>query len=161
MVADGSDAGLPSDGGKQFSSRKMPKVKVGRLTVLVENPKGSIRAGRTLAGEEWRSQMPHHYGFINGVVGADGDELDAFVGPNTASRTVYVINQNEPTTGEFDEHKVMLGFDSGDDALQCYEDAYQEGWQGFDSMYEMSMNEFYDWIRNGDLSQPAGKTIAK
>ena len=157
MIADGSSAGLPEQGGKEFSARKMPKIKVGRLTILVENPKGSIRAGRTLAGEDWRSQMPHHYGFINGVIGADGDELDAFVGPNLTSRRVYVINQIEPTTGDFDEHKVMLGFDDDDSALECYEQAYQEGWKGFDSMYEMSMQEFYDWIRNGDLMEPASK----
>lgn len=150
-IGDTSSAGLIAEGGAQWTQRAMPKIRVSRLTVFVENPKGSIRAGTTLAGEDWRSLMPAHYGYINGVIGADGDELDAFVGPDPQSKKVWVINQIEPTTGEFDEHKVMLGFNSEDEALQCYREAFQKGWEGFSSIHEFDMDEFRIWMRSADL----------
>jgi len=98
--------------------------------------------------------MPHHYGYIKGVAGADGDELDCFVGPNLKSDQVFVINQNDPKTGEFDEHKCMLGFDAPEDAKAAYQSSYQDGWQGFGDMIPMSMADFKAWV-----SDPNGCTM--
>ncbi len=131
-------------------SYKLPKIKVGGMICAIENPRGTIRQGTTIDGVEWSSTMPHHYGYIKGVMGADGDELDCFVGPNLQSDRVYVINQN--IDGEFDEHKCMLGFDGPHQAKAAYEAAYQPGWDGFDSMVDCSIDEFKNWTKAGDTT---------
>lgn len=161
-TADTNQAGLPERGGAQFSHRAMPKIRVGRMTLIIENPKDTIRAGATLAGEEWRSVMPHHYGYIAGTTGADGDEVDAFMGPEQGSRIVYVINQIEPSTGQFDEHKVMFGFTTPEAARGAYEAAFQKGWTGFHSMVQFNdLEEFRQWLRSSDLEQPCGVDLPR
>jgi hypothetical protein len=151
-----SETGLPDSGmGAKYSHRNMPKVKMGRMTISIENRKGTVRSGETLEGKAWSTLMPHHYGYINGVEGADGDELDAFVGPNTKSRLVVVINQVEPTNREFDEHKVMFGFNSEEEALEAYAMSYQKDWDGYDShVVFQDLESFREWMRSADLSAP-------
>jgi hypothetical protein len=53
-------------------------------------------------------------------VGVDKDHLDAYVGPSPESEIVYIVNQNDPVTGDFDEQKVMLGFNSEAEAKAAY-----------------------------------------
>ena len=139
----------PNDGAR------LPKLKFQGLMITIENPRGTIRRGTTLDGEEWKSKMPHHYGFIRGVTGADGDELDCFVGPNPAAPFAYVVNQKEPTNGEFDEHKVMLGFDSPEEAKDAYLAAYQAGWDGYDGMISIPMDEFKHRLKDQLWNRPA------
>lgn len=132
------------------------KTKYQGMNIGVENPRGTIRKGMNLDGGTWSAKMHHHYGFIKGVMGADGDYLDCFVGPNAASDKVFVINQNNPSDGAFDECKVMLGFDDADAAKKGYLDSFNQGWNGFDSMIDMSMDQFKQWIK-GDCT---GKCIS-
>jgi phage-related protein (TIGR01555 family) len=132
------------------------KTKFQGLNIGVENPRGTIRKGMNLDGSQWQAKMSHHYGFIKNVMGADGDFLDCFVGPNAASDKVYVVHQNDPNTGQFDECKCMLGFDSEDDAKKGYFDSFNQGWNGFDNIVELSMDEFKQWIK-GDCTIPLDK----
>ncbi|WP_333981856.1 hypothetical protein, partial [Pseudomonas aeruginosa] len=78
---------------------ELQRIKVNGITTLIENPRGSIRQGKD---GSWRVQMKHHYGFIKGTKGADGDEVDCFVGPNLGSKRVFVVNQVNKE-GQFDE----------------------------------------------------------
>lgn len=39
----------------------------------------------------------------------------------------YVIDQIDPKTGSFDEHKVMIGFRARDLAIAAYDAAYPDG----------------------------------
>lgn len=138
---------LPSVGGMSDTvdstePHKLPKMRMHGLNLAIENPRGSIRRGTRFDGTSWQAQMKHHYGFIKGVMGADGDELDCFVGPNLNSTQVHVINQNDPGTGQFDEHKVMLGFDSPEEAKAGYTASYDASWAGYDSMVSMDVNQF-------------------
>jgi hypothetical protein len=64
--------------------------------------------------------MNYSYGYIRGTVGVDKDHLDCYVGPNPESEMVYIVNQNDPVTGKFDEQKVMLGFSSEEEAKAAY-----------------------------------------
>lgn len=132
---------------------RLPKMKVQGFNVVIENPKSSIRSGQALDGTLWRSMMPCHYGYIKGVMGADGDELDAFVGTDPTFPVIYVINQICPETGEFDEHKCMMGFNSPESARAAYDEAYSKDWKGFHSLVIMRINDFKWWIK-GDLSGP-------
>lgn len=130
---------------------KHPKMKVSGLMLSIENPRGTVRQGMDLNGKQWAQKMSHHYGFIRGVGGADGDELDCFVGPNLGSTMVFVINQNDPASGEFDEHKCMLGFDSIEDATAAYHAAYSTDWKGFGNAVQMGMDEFKHWLKSIDV----------
>jgi phage-related protein (TIGR01555 family) len=138
----------------QMEPHKLPKMKMNGLVLAIENARGSVRRGSNLDGTNWEAKMRHHYGFIKGVIGADGDELDCFVGPNLQSDKVFVVNQNDTNTGEFDEHKCMLGFDDGDSAKEGYMASFNPGWSGFDSIHELSMQDFKNWMRDGNCTLP-------
>jgi hypothetical protein len=45
---------------------------------------------------------------------------NCYVGPNPESEIVYIVNQNDPVTGKFDEQKVMLGFKNEEEAKEAY-----------------------------------------
>jgi hypothetical protein len=115
--------------------------KIHGLKVSIENRKGSTRSGVDKDGHEWSIKMHADYGRIRGSVGADGDLLDCYVGPNPESTRVFVIHQNDPTTGAYDEDKVMLGFDSPEEAKALYLKQYDRpGF--FGSMEETDIDTF-------------------
>jgi Inorganic Pyrophosphatase len=58
--------------------------------------------------------LPCGYGEIVGTNGQDGMALDCYVGSDLESDLVFVVDQLNAATGEFDEHKLFIGFD--DDA---------------------------------------------
>ncbi len=92
------------------------------MQISIENRKGSKRHWHDPHnGESGSTTMKHAYGYIRMTEGADGDHVDVYVGPNRHSRKVYVVNQmKKPDFKEFDEQKVMLGFDSAKDAKAAY-----------------------------------------
>jgi hypothetical protein len=96
------------------------RTKIHGMEISIENKKGSTRSGTDKDGHEWHTKMHYDYGYIRGTVGVDKDHLDAYVGPNQKSNVVYIVNQNDPVTGKFDEQKVMLGFDNEDEAKAAY-----------------------------------------
>lgn len=124
------------------------------LNLTIENPQGSVRSGVTKEGQKWETQLANHYGYIKRTEGADGDQVDTFVGPNPESQNVFIVNQIDPTTGAFDEHKVMLGFDSAKEAEDAYHANYQQGWEGMGTIEEMPMDEFKQWLKEGDTAAP-------
>lgn len=138
----------------KMDASAMPKMKLHGMIMHIENPRNSVRRGNSVDGE-WSIKMPHHYGFIKGTHGADGDEMDCFIGTNLQSKRVFVVNQNDNHSGEFDEHKCMLGFDSPEDAKAAYDSSYGNGWRGFDSIHELTVDEFKTWLQ-GDCSAAYG-----
>lgn len=132
----------------------MPKMKINGHICLLENPRGSIRRGNSVDGG-WQTTMPHHYGFIKGTNGADGDEVDCFIGNNPKSKKIFIINQNDNHSGEFDEHKVMFGFDTAEEAESGYKSAYDSKWNGFGSIHEVDIETFKQWLQ-GECNEPFG-----
>ncbi|WP_162199179.1 hypothetical protein, partial [Xanthomonas pisi] len=53
------------------------------------------------------------------------------------------------------EHKCMLGFDSAEEAKEAYQASFGNGWNGFDSIHELDVNSFKEWLK-GDCSQAYG-----
>jgi hypothetical protein len=96
------------------------RAKVQGMDISIENKKGSVRSGTDKDGHEWHSVMRYDYGYIRGTVGVDKDHVDCYIGANPESEIVYIVNQNDPVTGDFDEQKVMLGFKSEADAKAAY-----------------------------------------
>jgi len=88
------------------------------LTIHVENKPGSVREGKN-----WQTEMKLPYGEILSTRGTDGDKLDVYVGPWRDAENAFIIHQNRvggPRDGKYDEDKVMLGFDSAEQAKAAY-----------------------------------------
>lgn len=88
--------------------------------IAIENRKGSVRSGTTDDGKKWRTEMKHPYGYIRGTHGADGEEVDCYVGPKKDATHAHVVHQHKPDGTGYDEDKVMLGFDSKAEARKAY-----------------------------------------
>jgi len=115
------------------------------LKISVETDKGSVREGTDKNGHNWSVKMKHPYGYIRMSEGADGEHVDCYVGPNEDAEKVYVIHQNDPDTGKYDEDKCMLGFDSPEEAKEAYLVHYDKpGF--FGSMDEMTFEEFKEAV---------------
>ncbi|RJO61612.1 hypothetical protein C4544_02240, partial [candidate division WS5 bacterium] len=120
------------------------------LDIAIENPRGSIRYGKDKKGNPWSQEMRSHYGYIKGTKGKDKDHIDAFVGQHPTSQTVYIVDQVDPDTGRLDEAKVLIGFPSLEAAFKGYMENYQNGWNGLGALTPTTMQDFKDWLRNGN-----------
>jgi hypothetical protein len=120
------------------------------MRLSVENKAGSTRRGVGEDGKPWESKMAHDYGYIRYTTGKDKDHIDAFLGPDAEDpkRKVYVIDQSNKK-GEFDEHKVMMGFADSNEAYHAYHENYPDDWDGFDAITEMELPEFKQWAYSG------------
>ena len=117
------------------------RTKIHGMDISIENKKGSVRSGVDKDGHEWAIKMAYDYGYIRGTVGKDKDHVDVYIGNNPESDQVFIVHQNDPTTGKYDEDKVMLGFNSAKEAKAAYLRQYDRpGF--FGEMIEMSIEEF-------------------
>lgn len=73
------------------------------LAIAVENPKGTTREWRQQDGRSGVTKMRYDYGYIGGAAGADGEEVDCYLGPNEQAEFAYVIHQDEPSGAHLDE----------------------------------------------------------
>ena len=140
---------------EQAEAGNYPKVHLETqgLKISIENQKGSIRKGIDENGKPWQTKMANDYGYILGTKGRDKDHIDTFIGPNPESANVFVVDQKDPKTGKFDEHKVMIGFDSIEAARQGYLDNYDEtGPSRIMGITPQSMDQFKEWIK-GDTTK--------
>lgn len=110
------------------------------LNIGIENPKGSVRSGVDPDGHKWSVEMKYDYGFIKGKKVIDGDSLDVYLGPNEDSQRVFIIRQQK-FNGEFDEYKIMLGFDDRKKAISAYLNQYDSP-LFFGGAKEETMEEF-------------------
>ena len=144
----------PTEAQKESGDYKKGHINLHGLDIAIENPKGSIRSGVDQDGKAWSNEIKHHYGYIKRTNGADGDEVDVFVGEHPESTKAFVVNQINPKTGKFDEHKVMLGFNSKGSAKAGYLRNYAKGWKGAELITELSIDELKQQIEEGKLSKP-------
>ena len=135
----------PSEAQKEAGNYKKGHVKINGFDVSIEQPAGSVRSGKDASGKEWSQVMNNTYGYIRGTESVDGDHIDVFLGPDMNSDMVYVVDQVN-TDGSFDEHKVMMGFSSLEDARSAYLSNYEEGWQGLGNITGVALDEFKKWI---------------
>lgn len=137
----------PTEAQKEAGNYKKGHVKIDGYDVTIEQPKGSVRRGTDADGKQWEQTMNNTYGYIRGTEGVDGDHIDIFLSENPTEGNVYVVDQVNPD-GSFDEHKVMYGFQSAEDARAAYLSNYEEGWQGLGTITEVSKEEFKKWINS-------------
>lgn len=151
----------PTDAQKEAGNYRKGSVRLHGLDISIENPRGSERSGTDRDGRAWTSTMAHHYGYIRKTEGKDGDHIDVFLGPQAedASMPAFIVDQVNPRSRRFDEHKIMMGFPDEASAREGYLANYQDGWQGLGGITEVSLEDLKQWLREGDTTRrfsPAG-----
>ena len=139
----------PTEAQKKSGNYKKGHVKFGGYDYTIENPKGSYRSGVDENGKEWKQKMNDTYGYIRGKFGKDGDHLDMFINDkadlDSWNGDVFVVDQVNQD-GTFDEHKVMYGYDSLDEAKKAYLSNYEKGWTGLGNITPVSKAGFDKWL---------------
>lgn len=151
----------PTEAQKAAGNYAKAHISFQGLPISIENRAGSTRRGVGADGKPWSCTFPADYGYIKRTEGADGDHVDVYVGPDRHSNLVVVVNQHELGAGQrsrgtFDEHKILLGFKSETDALDCYVKAFSDG-KGADrigSVEVMSLDGFKKWLKGGKTTKP-------
>ena len=126
------------------------------LPIIIETPKGAIRRGGH-NGKTWEAVMAADYGYIADTWSAEGrgEELDCFVGPHRDSAKVFVIDQRDLETGQFDEHKTMIGYDDKVSAVSDYLASYDSrGAERIMAVTAMTLDEFKAWLAVADFYRP-------
>ena len=137
----------PSEAQKKAGNYAKGKVTIDGLHIAIENPKGSIRSGKDGNQKPWSVKMNNTYGYILGTEGKDGDHLDIFLSDNPSQGDVYVVDQVKED-GSFDEHKVMYGFKSAEEAKKAYMANYSPGWKGFGTITRVTRSDFKKWLNS-------------
>ena len=137
-----------SDAQKEAGNYKKKHVRVLGFEVSIENPAGSTRSGTSRDGKKWSNKIYYDYGYFKGTIGKDKDHLDVFINKGwSEDDPVFIVNQVDPKTKVFDEHKIMVGFKTADEARTAYLKNYDNGWQGVGDIKKMDSTAFKKWAR--------------
>ena len=144
----------PTEAQKKAGNYKKGHLSFGGYDYTVETPKGVTRSGKDEQGKPWSVTMHDTYGYILGKIGVDGDHIDMFINDSadldTFDGNVYVVDQVNPETGEFDEHKVMYGYPSEKAATEAYLSNYSKGWKGLGKVTSVPKATFDKWLESSD-----------
>ena len=124
------------------------------LSVSIETKKGDKRS------PEWPA-LQNHYGYIRRTTDADGDSVDVFIGGSPGTELVFVVDQVDPGTQKFDEHKCMLGFNTLQEAKDAYLANYEKDWQGLGKITPLTMQQFKEWLKDGSQTRPVSTQTFK
>jgi len=149
-----NDLPAPTQAQIEAGNYKKGKIRLHGLDISIESPQGSERTGTSPDGTEWRHTMSDHYGYIKRTTGADGEQVDVYVGPQHDSNKAFVIDQLNQQDGSFDEHKVMLGYPDEASAVAAYRSNFGKGWK-VGPVSAMSVDEFKQWLKDGNQTKPA------
>lgn len=144
----------PTEAQKKAGNYKKGHLTFGGYNFTVETPKGVTRSGKDEQGKPWSVTMHDTYGYILGKIGVDGDHIDMFINDaadlDTFDGNVYVVDQVNPETGEFDEHKVMYGYPDEAIATEAYLANYSKGWKGLGKVTSVPKATFDKWLESSD-----------
>ena len=144
----------PTEAQKKAGNYKKGHLTFGGYDFTVETPKGVTRSGKDDQGKPWSVTMHDTYGYILGKIGVDGDHIDMFINDaadlDAFDGNVYVVDQVNPETGEFDEHKVMYGYPDEAAATKAYLSNYSKGWKGLGKVTSVPKATFDKWLESSD-----------
>lgn len=120
--------------------------------IAIETPAGEKRKAHD---GSWEVTMPCHYGYVEKTEGSDGDEVDVFLVSDEPA-PVWVIDQVDAKTREFDEHKAVLGAKTWDEARDAYVRSFSDGKgpRRIGGMKRMTEAAFEKWARAGVRKSP-------
>ncbi len=155
----------PTDAQKENGNYAKGHVRVGGLDISIENPIGSERSGTDPDGKPWSVTMAAHYGYVRRTEGKDGDQVDVYIAKGTPQDwdgPAFVVDQVNPSTGRFDEHKVILGVDAREEASKLYDAHFADasGLRRRRAITQIPMQEFKQWLKDGNLKAPAADQMS-
>ena len=152
----GRRARRPTEAQAKAGNYNKGHLKVAGMDIAIETPKDGVRKGKDASGKSWRVKMPVHYGYVKKTTGADDDHVDIFLGPHVGSGVVFVIDQIDPETGEFDEIKTVLGARNEREARRFYAASFSDGKgrKRIGGITEMALAEFKDFLKQGGGREP-------
>jgi predicted RNA methylase len=126
------------------------------LEIAIETEAGGTRSGMGKDGVPWSVTLAHPYGYIKRTEGKDGDQIDVYVGPNPDSDRVFIIDQIDPDTRRFDEHKLVIGAETAEQAEAIYLSGFSDGSGAhrLGAMSELSVAELKTWLAEGNNRRP-------
>jgi phage gp29-like protein len=149
----------PTEGQAEAGNYRKPRVRLHGMEIAIENPKGTRRK------PEW-PELSASYGYISRIgnqssdESKDGEKPDVFLcHSHPESEIVFVIDQEKPD-GRFDEHKVVMGAISEDQAANVYLDNYPDGWH-CGPITSMAVPQFKAWLECGDLTKRVAHQVSK
>jgi hypothetical protein len=141
---------MPTKAQQDAGNFKSGHTEVAGLPITIEHPEGSTRpSGNTLEGG--------HYGYIKGTVGADGQHVDTIVGKQPAAKRAWVVDHLDQD-GNWQQHKVLLGFNNRLEALRAYRSAFPDAPLG--KVSETSTDGLKDWLNTGNTTRPFNPEVA-
>jgi hypothetical protein len=139
---------------------KKKHEKIHGIPVAIEVKKGQDRVKYDPNGKlKFKAKQYADYGAILGTKDADGMDTDVMVGPHKDSEKVYIIDQRKHSTGKFDEHKVMLGFNKRKKAIKAYTKSYADrhGKDRVQDVVKTDIAGLKKWLKRGDLKKSVAK----
>lgn len=152
----------PSEAQKEAGNYAKDHVCVHGLDITIENAKGHHRRGVGRDGKPWSVKMPAHYGYIKGTVGKDKDHVDVYLGPHLKAPNVWVLDQMNAESKQFDEHKTFVGFASKDQVVETYRKAFSDGkaMERLGHLTRMTVPTFKQWLESGNMGKTANDHFA-
>ena len=163
VVRAGSKVSEPTPAQAEAGNYQKGHVRFQGLPISIETPKGGTRRGVKDGETQWEvPNMPAAYGYIRGSKGADGEQVDVFIGDSVNSDRVFLIDQVDPDTSAFDEHKAVLGADNATQAAELYSGSFSDGkgMSRIGGMSGMSMAEFKAWAKGGEQTAPVSQNVS-
>lgn len=145
------DTARPTEAQKDVGNYKKGRVIIHGLSVRIENPKGSVRSGTDAQGRPWESVMKCDYGYFERSTGADGDQVNVFIGPDLDSELVVAIDQHQGQ--KFDETKFVIAVSSREQGEKLYLANYQKGWK-LGPTSTATVSQLRQWLKDGQTTKP-------
>jgi hypothetical protein len=157
-INDALAKGEPTEAQIEAGNYKKGHRRMHGLDITIENAEGTIRRGTDRDGNAWAVKMPYDYGYFRGLGrdGADGDAMDVAVGPEEENEEAHVINQLDPETGEFDEHKTFIGFPSREAAIEAFKAGRNDNPEKvLGEVITVPISELKRWLDEGEIQDRA------
>jgi hypothetical protein len=139
-----NDLEVPTEAQQNAGNFKMGKVDVQGLPISIEHPEGATRpSGMTPRGA--------HYGYVRGTVDADGMHTDVLLGKHPENDQAFIVDHLDPS-GEFQQHKLLVGFQNKLAALRAYRSLFKDNPLG--PVSEVHTDALKEWLKNGDTTKP-------
>lgn len=128
------------------------------IPIRIEQEVGSTRSGYDSDGNHWESEFQNEYGYFESTMGVDGDEVDVYLGTYPDTDMIYIIHQRDPVSQEYDEDKVMMFFESAEEAKKTYQKHYDRPGM-FGGLTEVDIDQFRRLLRDRSGSKLTSKGI--
>lgn len=120
------------------------------LPITIENDTGTVREWTDDMGNKGSTVMLFAYGYLDDTDSMDNDELDVFIGPDPRAANAFIVHQQNPRTGIYDEEKVLLGFANEQQATQAYRFHFDKPEDYLLTVTPMAMDQFKRWAASSE-----------